>query len=979
MTAHSSKAKTSSAKPHNTQFMLERPRLLEPLAAAEDKKLIAILAPAGFGKTTLLKQHTARSHRKTAWLTLRDDAADAHTLARDTIYALRSVMPNLSFPQTNEALKIEARGNRLGVTLARDLNVINANLNIVFDRIEHLSTSSSSLIEALVEELGEGHQVLVAGYEGNPLPVSRFAVDGLALALSSSELNFTAEETVELLKARGFEGDAEQAHESMAGWSLGIAMIANGNALPTQPTELMKQLLERLPRGMMEWLPELAVLDVWSEEVAREVGCQVSHGWVNTVAKVGLPLAQISDGVYQPHSLLKESLENQLRKNAIRCEFLSHAAAKIAERNGKSLEAIKLYQMANLPDEAGRLIEKFAWESQHKGQMELASQVLSAIPEEKLSEKMFIFVNGRRLFTSEVHEAADKLLEMYRSGNRNPELLFYLAQASQRDGDAKSMDKYINEALQSEMTDSLFGKMMIAKSAVFYAQGNTKECKNSLEKALIKFTKSKDLGRIAVCNENLGIIHSQMGEYEEAKRHYQEADKNYTLVGNESGVIQNYNNWILLYCEIGDFERAKRIANGALVKAKELGDFWYSMILNAFTICNFYEGNLIECSEKIDEVIKKFENSMHNNLKNVAVFLKIQVTVILGKKESIDLEVKDFLEKMESSGEKNTTYYFLKGFQSYIDEDMKAAKESFSQAREKATDKRDKARILLYLAEIERRMGKSWKALVDEFFSVLDQIGYDNLIKIDRPLVKGLYGECIRRNLYRERILKCINEKSLKSESKGLTLNVKTFDDMLFTLEDKKIKLSLHKSKELLIWLAIQGAASRSEIIKALWGKESPQSREYFKIAMRKLRTALLESPAIYVDPAPFKNDLYQLDPCIEVQWDFKAFQQKLHSNEYSMADLKSVANFSSNFLIGFTSEWIQNFKQGVLDSIYSTLLEVAGTSNASRAIELLETAIALDPLSQEAYKKLAMVLKQSGRADEAARVQQRFIAALES
>jgi LuxR family transcriptional regulator, maltose regulon positive regulatory protein len=114
MPARKSKASTS--------HLLERPRLLNMLLAATDQKLIALLAPAGYGKTTLAKQYVEKRKGKTIWLTLREDAADPSMLARDFIYEARRVIPKMKFPHTEEALKIEARANRLGVMLTRDLN-----------------------------------------------------------------------------------------------------------------------------------------------------------------------------------------------------------------------------------------------------------------------------------------------------------------------------------------------------------------------------------------------------------------------------------------------------------------------------------------------------------------------------------------------------------------------------------------------------------------------------------------------------------------------------------------------------------------------------------------------------------------------------------------------------------------------------------------------------------------------------------------
>ncbi|HET6262080.1 MAG TPA: hypothetical protein VFG99_07555, partial [Chloroflexia bacterium] len=47
-----------------------RPRLIERLNESLDRKLTLISAPAGFGKTTLLRGWVADSERPVAWLSL---------------------------------------------------------------------------------------------------------------------------------------------------------------------------------------------------------------------------------------------------------------------------------------------------------------------------------------------------------------------------------------------------------------------------------------------------------------------------------------------------------------------------------------------------------------------------------------------------------------------------------------------------------------------------------------------------------------------------------------------------------------------------------------------------------------------------------------------------------------------------------------------------------------------------------------------
>lgn len=61
--------------------LVNRPRLIEILDSVPDHSFIKFIAPAGFGKTTLLAQwcaHLSARGEKVAWLSLDDSDADLY-------------------------------------------------------------------------------------------------------------------------------------------------------------------------------------------------------------------------------------------------------------------------------------------------------------------------------------------------------------------------------------------------------------------------------------------------------------------------------------------------------------------------------------------------------------------------------------------------------------------------------------------------------------------------------------------------------------------------------------------------------------------------------------------------------------------------------------------------------------------------------------------------------------------------------------
>ena len=88
---------TKLHQPLPTRRLVQRSRLLDLVAADPEvaPRLVLVVAPAGFGKTTFLSQWLSATSdiRRTAWLSL--DSADDHlpTFLRHLVLSLRTVVP----------------------------------------------------------------------------------------------------------------------------------------------------------------------------------------------------------------------------------------------------------------------------------------------------------------------------------------------------------------------------------------------------------------------------------------------------------------------------------------------------------------------------------------------------------------------------------------------------------------------------------------------------------------------------------------------------------------------------------------------------------------------------------------------------------------------------------------------------------------------------------------------------------------------
>ncbi|NJK43470.1 MAG: hypothetical protein HC933_03675 [Pleurocapsa sp. SU_196_0] len=214
--------------PQPLRAELSRTELIRALASNLDARVITVIAPSGYGKTTLIAQYCRNSGRKTCWLDLSENDLDTRRLE----HRLRQEIQGLAeIPtQTPNAPEQRTVGAAL-VELALELNRQPDNLDIVFDNIDLISGETAAAVGSFAESLAEGHRVLLIGHTIEHLRITRLVARGEVFDITQRELSFALEETTNYLYSRDFTGDAALVQESLAGWPAGVALTASGARL----------------------------------------------------------------------------------------------------------------------------------------------------------------------------------------------------------------------------------------------------------------------------------------------------------------------------------------------------------------------------------------------------------------------------------------------------------------------------------------------------------------------------------------------------------------------------------------------------------------------------------------------------------------------------------------------------------------------------------------------------------------------------
>jgi LuxR family maltose regulon positive regulatory protein len=353
--------------------VVSRPQLLARLAAAREVPTVAIIAPAGYGKTTLLALWARADDRPFAWLSLDPHDNDPIVLLTHLAVALDRVSPLP--PETFDALR--SPGISVPATVVPRLGAALASLPrplvLVVDDVHHLRDGAS--LDALVTLVGHVRgttQVTLAGRE-LPLSLARQRAQGRALEIGVADLAFTRDGARSLLRAAGAELPEEEVGalaRRTEGWAAGLYLAALartrsgtrvGGAVSSRGDRfaadfLQSELLSRLSPRQLSFLTRTSVLDRLSGPLCDAVLDQSgSAGELEQLQRRNLFLVPL-DGRgewYRYHPLFRDLLRGHLDEESGR-ELLRRAADWL-ETDGQLEAALHHAQDAEDTDRVARI------------------------------------------------------------------------------------------------------------------------------------------------------------------------------------------------------------------------------------------------------------------------------------------------------------------------------------------------------------------------------------------------------------------------------------------------------------------------------------------------------------------------------------------------------------------------------------------------------------------------------------------------
>ncbi|MGG3283279.1 LuxR C-terminal-related transcriptional regulator [Paenibacillus solani] len=278
------------------EHLIRRDRLLQDMASGRRGQLTAIIAPAGYGKSTLLAQWAHEAAERCAWVSLDERDNDPVRFWRYVAASLASILPKqqgtrlMNLTQLLPSASIETFLDTMISELCEDSEP----LNLILEDLHSIHfTAIHEGISYLIDYLPEHIHLFISSRTELPFPTIKGVVNHEVHLIGMKQLEFTYEEA-----ERFFRHTSNGGHPSLTsmqldtlwnqteGWITGLQLavltMGNGSGLEAFMDDmkgnpllvskyLFQEVVSKLSPGVFSFLLQTAVLSELHPQVCDAV------------------------------------------------------------------------------------------------------------------------------------------------------------------------------------------------------------------------------------------------------------------------------------------------------------------------------------------------------------------------------------------------------------------------------------------------------------------------------------------------------------------------------------------------------------------------------------------------------------------------------------------------------------------------------------------------------------------------------------
>ncbi|MCS6880868.1 MAG: BTAD domain-containing putative transcriptional regulator [Oscillochloridaceae bacterium] len=444
---------------------LLRPDLQALLAEVRLRPVTLVVAPAGYGKTTLLAQWADELQRTGAhvlWLGLDAEDQAPSLLLAYLVRAFQRHLPEVgeeSWRVIHSAADLERDWPVVAGALLSELQTaLTTPTFLIIDDLHLISDGpiTTALIGYLLRAAPPALHVILASrrmIDISPLP--RMRAEGALVEVEQGDLSLNREEAAELLARAGVHlpaGELDLLLQRTEGWVLSVQLAARALArlapeqrrtyLETLDSSerslfdyLASEVLANLPPDLLEFLAQAALTDQFDAPLIAEVlGRPDAEALINRCVQLGLPISPVDTGesgapTYRFHPLwsrlLRERAQQTLGPQALVELHTRYGAA--FERRSRLEVAMAHYSAAGDDEAMAGALRRRAWPLIESPQRDSIRAWLESLPVERRErDAELLHMWGWSMAAShpdQALQAISRAAELYsREGNYQREL-----------------------------------------------------------------------------------------------------------------------------------------------------------------------------------------------------------------------------------------------------------------------------------------------------------------------------------------------------------------------------------------------------------------------------------------------------------------------------------------------------------------------------------------------------------------------------
>ena len=436
--------------------LLARERLITQLGQGLQRALTLVIAPAGYGKTTLLSVWARQSATPTAWVSLDADDCAPRRFWTYVIAALDAAQPGVGAPA--QAL-LDIPTVAIEQALATLINALSSAqpMTLVLDDYHVIQPDSiHQSLAFLLNHLPDRLHIALASRAEPPIPLAHWRAADALTELGVAELRFTNEEAttliMEITQQRLADDIVTLLMERTEGWAAGLRLAARGARASADATRFLhdfngghrdiqdyldEEVFGHIPADMQAFVLQSAVLDrlcaplcgalcysddrpvrsnvPGSAHLHRRAGdpdtthgtTQLAHDMLTRIERAGLFLIplDVERGWYRYHTLFAEAIRHHLNQDAPELAVLlqQRAAAWYAEQPDTEHASAALYP----PVEAHRAQRAPADLVLSKRELEVLRLLADGRANQEIALALIIGVNTVKMHLQHLYDKLD--------------------------------------------------------------------------------------------------------------------------------------------------------------------------------------------------------------------------------------------------------------------------------------------------------------------------------------------------------------------------------------------------------------------------------------------------------------------------------------------------------------------------------------------------------------------------------------------